>query len=415
MVSPHNPFRTPAVTPSSTGTTSLIRNSVTAEPASQRARSPTPPPEDLPAGPSSDAPPLAAATSDPLTEDLPPAYTVAPDLRNGETTLELGPRRPFQQAPRLVPQYLSPFPTGQQSAQPSGSNWSSFPGERQTAGTSQSRLGPPPIHPSFRRDNRSRSTPNSPSTPLPASEFARDFYAAGGTSTPVCLPPDGEPPTRSAVHTSSSDPALRRNDAADDARFECPKCKNTGYKNYDPDHPCSRCWEKYARKYSPAMAYAPSAAGAQSTYQRPLPKFHAPQDGLSRHHTSKSYSGRPLLSPSVPSPSSDLSRAASTSRASGTYPGAAARIIPVAGGGVPMSPYLDHTQRASFPPASWYPASNVRVTEGRPPAGAAVVRPGDPRIGGRLCWRCGGSGVTSFFIFEEQTCTVCGGVGRTFA
>ncbi|OBZ77841.1 hypothetical protein A0H81_01823 [Grifola frondosa] len=134
-----------------------------------------------PAGPTSDVPPPAAATNDPLTEDLPPAYTVAPDLRSGETTLELGPRRPFQQAPCLVPQqYLSPFPTGQQSAQPSGSNWSSFPRERQTAGTLQSCLVPPPIHPSFRRGNRSRSTPNYPSTPRPASEFTRDFYAAGG-------------------------------------------------------------------------------------------------------------------------------------------------------------------------------------------------------------------------------------------
>lgn len=50
----------------------------------------------------------------------------------------------------------------------------------------------------------------------------------------------------------------------------------------------------------------------------------------------------------------------------------------------------------------------------RAPAGAPVVRPGDPRIGGHLCWRCGGKGTVSFFIFDESTCTICGGLGRTF-
>ena len=36
------------------------------------------------------------------------------------------------------------------------------------------------------------------------------------------------------------------------------------------------------------------------------------------------------------------------------------------------------------------------------PIGATVVMPGDPRIGGRLCWQCGGRGVTPFLIFDEE-------------
>ena len=43
-----------------------------------------------------------------------------------------------------------------------------------------------------------------------------------------------------------------------------------------------------------------------------------------------------------------------------------------------------------------------------------MLAPGDARLGGRLCWRCGGRGTTSFLIFDEQTCGVCNGVGRTF-
>ena len=49
-----------------------------------------------------------------------------------------------------------------------------------------------------------------------------------------------------------------------------------------------------------------------------------------------------------------------------------------------------------------------------PPPRSTVVQPGDPRIGGRFCSECSGSGVVPFMLFEETTCAVCGGVGRIF-
>ena len=49
-----------------------------------------------------------------------------------------------------------------------------------------------------------------------------------------------------------------------------------------------------------------------------------------------------------------------------------------------------------------------------PPAGNTVTYfAGDPRIGGTLCWRCGGQGSFELFIFRE-TCSLCSGVGRIF-
>lgn len=61
------------------------------------------------------------------------------------------------------------------------------------------------------------------------------------------------------------------------------------------------------------------------------------------------------------------------------------------------------------------PPTGVRPTGmGRPPPGAVVYTAGDPRIGGRLCWRCDGKGNTSFFLLDRITCEVCGGIGRTF-
>lgn len=49
-----------------------------------------------------------------------------------------------------------------------------------------------------------------------------------------------------------------------------------------------------------------------------------------------------------------------------------------------------------------------------PPPGALVVMPGDPRIGGRLCYECGGRGMTESFWFGDETCYRCRGSGRIF-
>ncbi|PWN33916.1 uncharacterized protein FA14DRAFT_66280 [Meira miltonrushii] len=48
-----------------------------------------------------------------------------------------------------------------------------------------------------------------------------------------------------------------------------------------------------------------------------------------------------------------------------------------------------------------------------PPPNALVLRPGDPRLGGQLCYKCGGEGVReSFWFGDRETCYVCGGTGR---
>ncbi|KAI0642080.1 hypothetical protein C8Q79DRAFT_1121998 [Trametes meyenii] len=466
MVSSHNPFRTPTVTPTPTGASSSrtppssppgpsALGDIEAREETHVSASPVRSQQTETAGPST----LDRSVNDLLTEELPPAYTPAPNVYEGEATIEFGPRRPFQAPvpvpPQNQPQWMAPQPTG---------SWTSFPGSmhRESSNIYTRPVPPPPVHPS-RRDGRPSSAPLTP--PAHLSDFARDFYAAGSGANAGVLggpssryegetpgasssspsnaryaPPPGEPPNRGAKGAPVSPAAPPARDSVpDDGRptdkpvpghpllrygctlvyprdYECQKCRNTGYKNYDPSHPCSRCWGKYSRPYSGAMAYAPwspegpsSVGSSRSTFQRPLPQFRAPQASL--HQQSASYSG-PLLSPR-----SDLSRSSSTSRVGSGYPGATGRVIPVGGGGVPMSPYLDPLQgrgNSVFPPPSWY--GSPSVVNGAPSSSGnvAVYPPGDPRIGGRLCWRCGGSGKTSFLIFDEETCRVCNGIGRTF-
>ncbi|KAI1796801.1 hypothetical protein LXA43DRAFT_879541 [Ganoderma leucocontextum] len=483
MVSMHNPFRSPTVTPTTTG---RIGNSSPPLP-------PIPPDDDAPIRPSYAPPPgpppqriqqssgtpeeTRGSVADILTEELPPAYTAAPNLREGESTLEVGPRRPFQQ-PAAVPRrqelhfppqsWPPPESWGGTSPHATGDSWTSFPGNlhRSQTGVDRARLAPPPQHPT-QRSYETRARPTShPNIPINVSDFARDFYAAGpedsglygGLSTQYRsssagtspTSSSGVPPSSTGFAPPSEDPPPRgkrnapSNGVPDDGRptdrpvpghpllrhgkvlvypngYECQKCQNTGYKNYDPSHPCSRCWEKYAKPFSGPITYAPwtsdgqSASSSSSTFQRPLPTFRAPQASL--HNNSASWAGRT-------SGGSDLSRSATTSRATygaGGYPGASARVVPIAGGILPMSSYLDRlgtgvgglAPRTGFPPSSWAPAGQL---SGTPESSGAVVvyPPGDSRIGGRLCWRCGGSGRTSFLIFDETTCTVCDGVGRTF-
>ncbi|KII87078.1 hypothetical protein PLICRDRAFT_244054 [Plicaturopsis crispa FD-325 SS-3] len=433
--STRNPFRTPAVSPNPTGSSitslppfphSVNEPSSSNHPAQQGNGPGSSNGESAPAKPTTYAPPPGPPPTvspppsftsgrsesiapshdeglDPsgLTEEMPPAYTPAPDPYQGESTVEFGPRRPFQRAPPPPVAPVIPQPSGwsQHTAHyappphppPSqSSGWGAYPGQR-----------PPPLPP--RRPSSAGSSV--PASAAPVSDFARDFYAAGAgpspgsSSTNRYAPPPGPPPT--ARHRPSAEQLRSGNGEGsipDDGRptrtpkpghpllhngkmlvypvgYECPKCHNTGFKYYDPSHPCRKCWEKYARPYSGALAYAPAAPGtstAGNNFQRPLPSLRPPH--LS-HPQSQS--------------SSNVGRSRSQH--------------------IPLTAPRPTTSLSPQMPVHLRSTSNPN-----PPPGSVVVRPGDPRIGGRLCWKCGGRGQTSFLVFEEITCAVCGGVGRVF-
>lgn len=133
-----------------------------------------------PSSSSNHLPTTTLSEDDPLVEDLPPAYTPAPDVYEGETTLELGPRRPFQQTPTYLP------PPGRPLQSPYLSDAQRAASTRIRPSATGSHLIPP-RHPylsrsasSSRIDQRS-IIPDSPSAPV--SDFARDFYTAGADTS----------------------------------------------------------------------------------------------------------------------------------------------------------------------------------------------------------------------------------------
>ena len=150
----------------------------------------------------------------------------------------------------------------------------------------------------------------------------------------------------------------------------------------DPLQPCRKCWSHYTRHYEGSLANADWEGNVNGTggtnYQRPIsdpPPI-------------------PQLSTLAPSPSSAHSRPSS---ATGSLRGDQLMTTNAntnAPAVVPIVPRMQHSRRSS------------RSTT------TTVVQPGDPRIGGRICWKCNGAGEVTVFIFDRERCRVCGGVGR---
>lgn len=173
---------------------------------------------------------------------------------------------------------------------------------------------------------------------------------------------------------------------------------NTGYKSFDPSHPCRRCWEKYSKPYSGPIVYS-SWNDGPSNRQRPLSYLRSsatsPSLSPSRSLSSIANQVRNDLS-SVPSNSDRRSHPPSSPAA---YPPPRFPVPPP----LPARPQSDYTMNRS--------TSSAWTRNG--PSSPPVLRPGDPRIGGNLCWNCHGSGRTfGFLLLTNNTCDLCGGVGR---
>ncbi|KAF9266883.1 hypothetical protein L218DRAFT_955985 [Marasmius fiardii PR-910] len=400
-----------------------------------------------------------------IPEDDPPAYTPGPDVRHGEATVEYGPSRPFQPPPQPPSQQppISQQRPPQHPGWPAVQNHAPPPSRpsqaptllQQITGNLADRLnnlstgggsynynryqgfpgnfgspspagypppsGPPPGHLPPQNITPSQQYPppsHSPlSHPSPVSDFSRDFYAAGAGPNPQSNQGDAALSTASADSSATTGPSGQQSTpsaSANDGRptqiptpghpllndgkllvypagFVCKKCHNIGYKDADPKRPCKKCWPKYAKPFSGALSYSDfssnASTGSGSTFQKPLPMRTQAQNhsgpGLSSgypgatHHQQYYHQNHPPPPPPPP----PLPHRPS------------------------YGPYVPPPQHPSIVLAS--PGYLPRAP------GAIVYQPGDPRIGGQLCWRCGGDGLVDMLFWEDR-CDTCGGTGRIF-
>ncbi|KAF9224230.1 hypothetical protein BS17DRAFT_780712 [Gyrodon lividus] len=371
-----------------------------------------------------------AAETKHIDEDLPPAYTSAADPTIGEATIELGPRRPFQEPlrnppssssgsgfhPQQQPQWHQPpgqryHPQSQSSwhpqPQPNQAPWqtqwypNSYGGQRPGAGgllgalfdTVRDVVDVVSGAHEERMTAAQRANAGTYATPYNRSGAVAPYAPPAGvrrSSTPPRSPPpiipDDGTPTRTPV---PGHPLLRDGNLIVYPKDHlCVKCRNTGYKNYDPGQPCRKCWEKYGKPYTGALAYTSwASSGNDPRMQRALPKFVPPQlAGLGP-------------SPSPGFPSRGLQRH--------EFPSTVQHSRSVSQPHFPIHPQ---------PTGPSYYVVNPLLSMGStsPVPHAIPVSPGDPRLGGRMCMRCGGGGVRPLLLIDVMTCEVCGGVGRVW-
>ncbi|KAI5992273.1 hypothetical protein F5J12DRAFT_860112 [Pisolithus orientalis] len=351
-----------------------------------------------------------------LEEDLPPAYTPAADPALGEETIEVGPRRPFQPPPSQPSRLPPPLPSRTMPTPMSTPDivlsppteqpqWYQAPGQAYRSDPprpqSQSRPYTPQHH--TWTSSRMHATPGSSSSGgglignlvntvrdvvdalsgayddrvLAAQQVNRGAYASSyppnpqGPYAPSYAPPAPAraPGPVSPISPPASPPS--RLDVPDDGRpTRVPV----------PGHPLLRdgmllCWEKYGKPYTGALAYAPW----------PFPRVVALRMGC-------------IVPPSNPN-SPHIQ---------------------------PPRPSAPHLRSISEPPLSLPPSSSyagpsyyiynpsLGMGTSPPVPHAQPIPPGDPRLGGQMCLRCGGAGTDVSFLFDLTACQRCGGVGRVW-
>lgn len=389
----------------------------------------------------------AASRIDRIDDDLPPAYTAAADPTIGEATIELGPRRPFQ-APPHPPPSLQHGPSGSrphiqqqpQWNQPPGQSYHSQSQSHIPSWSPQSRPNQPPWqtqrYPTSYGGQRSGgggllgtlfdtvrdvvdvvsgahddrmiaaqranagayATPHNANTGLVSYAPPRGPPSQGQTSTNVrrsSTPPRSPPPITPDDGTPTTTPVpghplLRDGNLIVYPKDHlCVKCRNTGYKNHDPSHPCRKCWEKYGKPYTGALAYTPwSSSGNDPRMQRALPKLIPPHLAASRSSLSPALTSRGPQGHGLSPPLQQHSRSVSQPH------------------------FPTHPQPTS---PTYYVVNPLLSMDSTPPVPHAIsVPPGDPRLGGRICMWCRGDGVRTMLLFDVTSCEICGGVGRVW-
>ena len=220
-----------------------------------------------------------------------------------------------------------------------------------------------------------------------------------------------------------SSPSFSSLDSLSLALLSFPTLPSLSYKFNDPTHPCRTCWKKYGRPYTSAMALSwEQGVQGSSNWQRPLGVYQAPQIQNYGGGGYPGYGGqsggyyRPVHPPvsflrSLQSSTLipfDGSERSSRERRNETLTSSFLLLSSLFRSSLERSSINLETYVALFSFFPSRPSSSHSLTFLFPP-----VRFLQPRIGGRPCYRCGGSGQILGF-FDNDTCQVCRGIGRVF-
>lgn len=291
-------------------------------------------------------------------------------------------------------------------------------------------MSPVPSSPPPLPNRYQPSTPTAPSPPRrSASTATTTTHRPPSPLGPTTLPTPGHP----LIHKDQVLIYPRG--------YRCPKCNNTGFKHDDPFHPCKKCWRSHGQPFTRFLAYSwPTARnGSIDTtseayhYQRPMTLAVNPSEQSQAAGTSASTttmgparsgstasslgSGRPVNNHSIRQPgmlaSGGQSNRTSRDQSIG-HPAMAASTTTGTGAPPPPPPPRHGSMVSHYPPpprpvrpsvpppimqqarpAPMPPPLPTANTNGRPlfvsfngsksgaPKNAIIVRPGDPKLGGK--------------------------------
>jgi hypothetical protein len=221
-----------------------------------------------------------------IPESAPPAYSLTPDIGDGETIVERGPRRPFQRAPEPSMQPPSPSlqpPSPSLTPEPPLPQMSDFARDFYAAGAEPFPPGPPSPTPSLQQQRRFAPPPGPPPSAAPVrrqsryapprgappptggSSAASTSSGAGSTSSPAR---DGPPTT-----TPTPGRPLLRNGRTliYPETYLCPKCAPSSLSSDSPVVPSHLTQAAIlATRTSTRRARAASAGTALASCSRPF-------------------------------------------------------------------------------------------------------------------------------------------------
>lgn len=320
-----------------------------------------------------------------------------------------------------------------------------------TMSNGASELRPPSPAPTYvstaPSSHASRPVPPRPTSPAYSSTSSR----------PLRPQPVGPLPTTTA---QSGHPLLYRDKLLlyPKSLAPCPSCYQTGYVDRNSLKPCKSCWRRYGKPYTGVFKQAYEQGGSHQylrdmrvqqplTFPTPMQGSVTAQSNVQRpNYLPPGAYAHPFASPGGSRPSTSGSRpdvfpedAHNSAPPRYDVVSQTASEKPLAQQDYPVHPRPPPPRPQAPQHHSMYPMHPMAPPPPRPvpmmyrpnyqrfgptidwygyqpPPNSIAVMPGDPRIGGVLCYKCGGSGnsndVLSYFGFGDDECSVCGGTGR---
>ncbi|KAH7910242.1 hypothetical protein BJ138DRAFT_132744, partial [Hygrophoropsis aurantiaca] len=178
-------------------------------------------------------------------EELPPSYSFSPNFLSGETTLAIGPAEtrldPYSPShtgwstPRSIPVTALELPELPEYPASSVPPWETNVRPAERTGIIGSLVA---AVRSYTNATETSASPRPRAGSMVTSHLPQSSVDVPDDGSPTIMPVPGHPLLKNGMLLVYP------------GQFFCMKCRNTGYKNYQPSNPCRKCWTNFSKPYN---------------------------------------------------------------------------------------------------------------------------------------------------------------------